>query len=196
MSEADGDLQASPAPAAPLVLFDGVCNFCDAAVDFILARDRSGRFRFASLQGSTARGLAERIGPLPATPNSIVLVTGAIIYTESSAALRILAGLGGCWCLALGLLVVPAAGVPVGCAQPRSLGRQTRHLSGTRAARAGALARLSRFKEQTSLGHRELILIALFAASAAKAVTACLIRRLEVMIAEDNRARAKVQGLW
>ena len=109
MSEADGDLQASPAPAAPLVLFDGVCNFCDAAVDFILARARSGRFRFASLQGSTARGLAERIGPLPATPNSIVLVTGAIIYTESSAALRILAGLGGCWCLALGLLVVPAA---------------------------------------------------------------------------------------
>ena len=51
------------------------------------------------------------------------------------------------------------------------------------------------------MGDRELILITatlivLFAASAAKAVTACLIRRLEVMIAEDNRARAKVQGLW
>ena len=48
MSEAVEDLQAGPAPAAPLVLFDGGCNFCDAAVDFILARDRSGRFRFSN----------------------------------------------------------------------------------------------------------------------------------------------------
>ncbi|HEY3227320.1 MAG TPA: DCC1-like thiol-disulfide oxidoreductase family protein, partial [Planctomycetota bacterium] len=40
-----------------LILYDGVCALCNALVRFVLPRDRKDRFRFAPLQGETARGL-------------------------------------------------------------------------------------------------------------------------------------------
>ncbi|HQO31884.1 MAG TPA: DCC1-like thiol-disulfide oxidoreductase family protein, partial [Chitinophagales bacterium] len=33
-----------------VVLFDGVCNFCESSVQFILRHDKTGSLRFASLQ--------------------------------------------------------------------------------------------------------------------------------------------------
>ena len=42
---------------SPLLLYDGVCALCNAAVTFVLTRDRSGAVRFAPLQGETAAPL-------------------------------------------------------------------------------------------------------------------------------------------
>src|ERR1700722_9034784 len=39
----------------PIVLFDGECNFCDASVNFIIDRDPSAVFRFASRQSSAGK---------------------------------------------------------------------------------------------------------------------------------------------
>ena len=39
------------------MLFDGVCNLCNAAVAWLVERDPDGVFRFASLQSEAARGL-------------------------------------------------------------------------------------------------------------------------------------------
>jgi predicted DCC family thiol-disulfide oxidoreductase YuxK len=46
-----------PPHASPILFFDGVCNLCDAFVRFAVAQDTSGVFRFAPLQGDTARSL-------------------------------------------------------------------------------------------------------------------------------------------
>jgi predicted DCC family thiol-disulfide oxidoreductase YuxK len=40
-----------------IILFDGVCNLCNGAVQFIIKRDAKDTFRFASLQSETGQKL-------------------------------------------------------------------------------------------------------------------------------------------
>ena len=47
---------------AAVVLFDGVCNFCDASVNFIIDHDKAGYFKFAPLQSEEGRRLAYLYG--------------------------------------------------------------------------------------------------------------------------------------
>jgi predicted DCC family thiol-disulfide oxidoreductase YuxK len=91
----------------PIVLFDGVCNFCNAGVNFIIDRDRPGRFRFAALQSETGQELLRRFGLNTADFDTLVLVQGGKHYTRSTAALRISAKLGGLWPLFAVFLLVP-----------------------------------------------------------------------------------------
>ena len=91
----------------PVILFDGVCNLCTASVQFVIARDKRRRFRFASLQSP----VAERIlGPDIETGGrlgSVVLVVGDRTYRKSSAALQTFWRLDGLWPLMAVLLIVP-----------------------------------------------------------------------------------------
>ena len=73
----------------PLILFDGVCNFCAAAVRFVAARDPTAQFHFAPLQSSLARELLERHGIDDPGLTSMVLLEGGTAYLKSTAALRI-----------------------------------------------------------------------------------------------------------
>lgn len=89
----------------PVVFFDGVCSLCNATVDFIIARDREGRFTFAPLQGEYA---AKVLRPEQVTDlSTVVLVEGNEILTRSDAFLRIASHLGGAWRLAEILRIVP-----------------------------------------------------------------------------------------
>jgi predicted DCC family thiol-disulfide oxidoreductase YuxK len=91
----------------PIVLFDGVCNLCHAAVRFILARDREARFRFASLESETGRDLTTEGIREGTSADSMILVEGGLTYARSEAAIRIAARLSLPW-RALGVLrVVP-----------------------------------------------------------------------------------------
>ncbi len=88
-----------------LVLFDGVCNLCNGAVNFIIDRDPEGYFRFAPLQSEIAQSYLEDPS-LGQELSTIVLVEGGNTYVRSSAALRIARHLTGPWrLLALALLV-------------------------------------------------------------------------------------------
>ena len=90
-----------------VVLFDGVCNLCNAGVQFIIPRDPGGYFRFAPLDSRAAvRAIAEA-GGLPPGTDSIVLVEGGRLYVRSAAALRVARRLRFPWPLAYGLVVVP-----------------------------------------------------------------------------------------
>jgi predicted DCC family thiol-disulfide oxidoreductase YuxK len=94
---------------AEVILFDGVCNLCNASVLFVVRRDPAARFQFAALQSPAATRLLASIphpGPLP---DAIVLVDGARVYTRSTAALRIARGLTFPWPLLYGFIVVPRA---------------------------------------------------------------------------------------
>lgn len=100
---------AAPSGEHDLVLFDGVCNLCNASVNYVLDRDPAGRFQFAPLQGETARARLAALGkPLPqGDPESIVLVSGGRVFEESTAALRIARRLSGPVKLLAVFLVVP-----------------------------------------------------------------------------------------
>lgn len=90
-----------------LVLFDGVCNFCNFWVKFIYKRDKKAAFRFASLQSEAARPFLLRFQLSDETFDSVVLIEQDKIYTESSAALRICRKLDGAWKLMYGFILVP-----------------------------------------------------------------------------------------
>jgi len=91
----------------PLLLFDGVCNLCHGAVQFVIARDPHARFRFASLQSEVGRELVRRHG-LPDDVTTMILVEpDGRVSLRSTAALRVAVKLGGLWPLLGALLVVP-----------------------------------------------------------------------------------------
>jgi len=74
----------------PVVLFDGVCNLCNNAVNLALDWDPGARLRFCALQSSAGRSLLEANGRSADDISSIVLVTkndGALV--KSDAVLRI-----------------------------------------------------------------------------------------------------------
>ncbi len=92
----------------PVILFDGVCNLCNSTVQWVIERDKEGRFDFASLQSDVARrelGKVMDTKEIDALPDSIVLLDSDGVHVRSAAALRILRGLGS-WFLLLRLGVV------------------------------------------------------------------------------------------
>ncbi len=94
-----------------VILFDGVCNLCNSSVNFIIDRDRAGRFKFAALQSDEAvayLGITDSLGANdPALLQSVVLYENGRLYTKSTAALRIARHLDGGWPLFYGFIVVP-----------------------------------------------------------------------------------------
>lgn len=91
----------------PTLLFDGVCNLCNASVNFIIDRDPVATFRFAALQSDVGSALIATHGLDSAALDSVVLVEGARVYTESTAALRVARRLGLPWSLLWGFVIVP-----------------------------------------------------------------------------------------
>ncbi|MBY5992338.1 thiol-disulfide oxidoreductase DCC family protein [Ferrimonas balearica] len=93
-------------PDNGIILFDGVCNFCNATVRFVWARDPKGYFRFAPLQSATAETLLAA-HPLPRNGDTVVLIQNGRAYQKSAAALRIARQLSGLWPLMACFLLVP-----------------------------------------------------------------------------------------
>lgn len=77
-----------------MIFFDGVCNLCNRLVDYVIRRDRAGRFHFASLQGETARSRVPEFAAESGL-STVALATEAGVFTRSEAIGRILRGLGG-----------------------------------------------------------------------------------------------------
>ena len=100
----------SPA-GAPVLLYDGVCGFCNKTVQMILARDRRGTMRFAALQSDYGRSVVERHTELRDVDSVVYVETsesvGERVYVRSDAALRVLKYLGGAWKLLLAARVIP-----------------------------------------------------------------------------------------
>ena len=80
-----------------VVLFDGVCNVCNDSVKFILARDPSGYFRFASLQSDVAKQLLAPFGLADMPLETMALIEDGRVYLRSSAVLGVARRLGGGW---------------------------------------------------------------------------------------------------
>ena len=90
-----------------IILFDGVCNFCNASVNFILKRDPKGIFRFTPLQSEAGQNLLKKFGLSTDDLDTMLLIDGDKHYTRSSAGLRIAARLSGLWPIFAVFLIVP-----------------------------------------------------------------------------------------
>ena len=90
-----------------IVLFDGVCNFCNASVNFVIERDKAGYFKFAPLQSEIGEELAAKHGIDKIDTDSVIVVENEKSYTHSSAAMRIAKELDGIWSALYVFVVVP-----------------------------------------------------------------------------------------
>ncbi|MDX1904619.1 MAG: thiol-disulfide oxidoreductase DCC family protein [Thermonemataceae bacterium] len=80
-----------------IVLFDGVCNLCNATVQFLIVRDKKDQLRFASLQSEFGQKVLEKYHLPQKDFDSFVLLVGDKVYLRSSAALKVSAYLGVFW---------------------------------------------------------------------------------------------------
>ena len=96
---------------APVLLYDGLCGFCDGTVQFILKHDRRGTLRFTTLQGDFGRDIIARHPELVGVDSLVLVEPGASgeekVYVRSDGALQVARYLGGAWYLARGLKIVP-----------------------------------------------------------------------------------------
>lgn len=85
-----------------LLFYDGVCGLCDRLVQFLLKRDRTGRIRFATLQGELARTTLAPRGIDPSDLDTVYVVANwqtpdERLLARSRAVLHALAQLGPGW---------------------------------------------------------------------------------------------------
>jgi predicted DCC family thiol-disulfide oxidoreductase YuxK len=92
---------------ASIILFDGLCNLCNGAIQFIIPRDPQANFYFASLQSAVGQAILHQYGLSQQSPDSVVFVQSGHVYTKSTAILHIARRLHGFWFLAVVGFVVP-----------------------------------------------------------------------------------------
>jgi len=91
-----------------IILFDGVCNLCNGAVNFVIKRDFGNVFKFASLQEKQGTLLLKKYAIDARKLDSIVLIENDSVYTKSSAALRIARKLSKLWPLFIIFIIIPS----------------------------------------------------------------------------------------
>ncbi|MDB5249551.1 MAG: hypothetical protein JWQ40_3945 [Segetibacter sp.] len=91
----------------PVILFDGVCNLCNSAVQFLIERDKKDVFRFASLQSDFGQALLQKLHLSTNKFNSFILYQNGKIYTKSTGALKVAKQLSGPWSLLYVFIIIP-----------------------------------------------------------------------------------------
>ena len=86
-------------PESPrsVILFDGVCNFCNASINFLMDRDPDGRFVFGALQSEEGRAMLRDLDLADDYIDSIVLIEDGKAWTASDAVLQISRHMSGLW---------------------------------------------------------------------------------------------------
>lgn len=85
-----------------LILFDGVCGFCNKSLDLFMKLDEEKIFKYTSLQGEHVKSLE-----LEKDIDSIVLAEEGKLYYKSTAILKTLRALGGVWVLTNIFYLIP-----------------------------------------------------------------------------------------
>ncbi|UCE63757.1 MAG: thiol-disulfide oxidoreductase DCC family protein [Nitrospirota bacterium] len=90
-----------------VIVFDGVCNFCNAFVDFVIGHDPQGKFKFGTLQSGPGQEVLIRLGLHTEDFETFLLLEQGKVFTKSTAALKIAKCLTGPWPLLAMFLLVP-----------------------------------------------------------------------------------------
>lgn len=90
-----------------VILFDGVCNLCNDAVNFVIDHDRNNHFQFASLQSDFGKSILEKYLLQNLNLDTFVLIENNKAYLKSTAALRVCKRLGFPFLIAFPFIIVP-----------------------------------------------------------------------------------------
>jgi predicted DCC family thiol-disulfide oxidoreductase YuxK len=91
----------------PIILFDGVCNFCNSAVNFVIKRNSKADILFAPMQTEAGQKLLHQYH-LPANDmESFIFIENGTAYKQSTAALKVCRHMSYLWPLCYGFIIVP-----------------------------------------------------------------------------------------
>ena len=93
--------------AKPIILFDGICNLCNGAVQFIIKHDPEKKFLFTSLQSDAGQQLLKEYKLPSENFNSFLLLQDDTILSKSTAALKVASQLKSAWKLLYIFIIVP-----------------------------------------------------------------------------------------
>lgn len=91
-----------------LILFDGVCNWCNAWVSFAIAHDPAGQFKFGTLQSEPAQGILRDLSLSTTDYQTFLLLEVGHVYIKSTAVLKVVRQLSRWWPLYYVCVLVPA----------------------------------------------------------------------------------------
>jgi predicted DCC family thiol-disulfide oxidoreductase YuxK len=91
-----------------LILFDGVCNWCNAWVNFAIAHDPDRQFKFGTLQSEPAQRILRDLDLPAADYQTFLLLEEGHVSTKSTAALKVIRQLSWWWPLYYPCVLVPA----------------------------------------------------------------------------------------
>ena len=72
-----------------IILFDGVCNFCNFWVNFVIKRDKNNTYKFAAMQSESGQQLLKIFNLNTSHFDTFVLIVNNKTFTKSTAALMI-----------------------------------------------------------------------------------------------------------
>jgi predicted DCC family thiol-disulfide oxidoreductase YuxK len=91
-----------------VILFDGVCNLCNSAINQVIDFDKKNTFLFTALQSKTGQEITKQLGIDTTKVDSIILYENNMAYyIKSTAAIKIMNDLGGLWVLTKLLWIFP-----------------------------------------------------------------------------------------
>ena len=90
-----------------VIVFDGVCNFCNAFVNFVMDRDSQEEFKFGTLQSLPAQTILDQFHLATDDYETFLLLEHGKVFTKSTAALKILRRLKGPWPLLYIFILIP-----------------------------------------------------------------------------------------
>ena len=91
----------------PVVLFDGVCNFCNGMVNFAIRNDKKAKLKFAALQSDAGTRLKAQY-QIPASIDTVILIDNGKVYTYAKAAIRISKYLDWPAKILYGFIIIPS----------------------------------------------------------------------------------------
>lgn len=91
----------------PIILFDGVCNFCNDSINTLIKLDKKGVFKFAPIQSEIGQRYLKALNYSDPDISTVVLICDGRLYTKSDAALQTFKHLGSWWRFLRVFTIVP-----------------------------------------------------------------------------------------
>jgi predicted DCC family thiol-disulfide oxidoreductase YuxK len=84
-------------PIQPTILYDGVCNFCIAVIDFVKRKDKKNIFLSMPIQSQEARAILRSHNEKFISLQTVYFIEDGKVYKKSKAVFKILRHLSFPW---------------------------------------------------------------------------------------------------
>ena len=90
-----------------VIVFDGVCNWCNASVNFTMDHDLQRKFKFGTLQSEAGQRVLEELNLPIKDFNTFLLIEKGRVFAKSTAGLKVVRHLSGLWPILYGCIIIP-----------------------------------------------------------------------------------------